>query len=296
MSGFDSSECITSSLNEGRAIRTLTDKVVVVTGAASGIGRALASQLAHKGSILALVDINATELEVTRKAITEGGGRATMHNADVASQEQVRRMSAEVIKRHGTVHAVVNNAGAELIERFDTVKYEDMEWVMSVNFWGIIHVTRAFLDHLVGHDDAHLVNVSSVMGLKGTASQTIYAASKFAVRGFTESLKQELRGTGVTVSCVYPGVVDTNLVLHARLAEQIDRDAMLRSFQVQALHSAPEAAAAIVKGILGGKERILIGADARLLDRLQRLFPASYDKVVSTPVLRKVIAALWGTR
>ena len=191
-------------------MKTLRGKVVTITGAASGIGRALAVQAAKDGALLALADWD--ERGVNETARLAGASRSIARKLDVRSEEGVSAFAAEVDTELGGAHVIVNNAGVSVSDFVGTMKRADFEWLMDINFWGVVRGTEAFLPQLRTKDDAHIVNISSVFGLIGVPSQSAYNASKFAVRGYTEALRQELHGTHVRVTCVHPGGVRTNIV------------------------------------------------------------------------------------
>jgi NAD(P)-dependent dehydrogenase (short-subunit alcohol dehydrogenase family) len=270
-------------------MRELANKVVVVTGAASGIGRALAGELAAAGCRLALADVDAAGLEETARLI--GSAECLTAVVDVGERAAVQRFADRVRERFGTAHVVINNAGVTVSQTIDALSYEDFEWLMRVNFWGVVHGTKAFLPLLREAGEAALVNVSSVFGLIAFPTQGAYNASKFAVRGFTEALRLELAGTGITVSTVHPGGIRTNIVRHGRFyADALgssDQARMAADFERLARTPPEKAARVIVAGIRRKKARILIGVDARALDLLQRLMPARYAGPVSA-VLRRM--------
>ena len=197
------------------------DGVALVTGAASGIGRALALGLAARGAHLALVDRNASGLEAVAAQARQRGVRVSTHPFDLSKQEDIVALVSDVIAQHGRVTLLINNAGVALGGRFEEVSLEEFEWLMSINFHAVAALTKACLPYLLREDGAHLVNVSSVFGLVAPEGQTAYSASKFAVRGFTEALRHELEGR-LSVSVVHPGGVKTNIALGARVAATVD--------------------------------------------------------------------------
>lgn len=250
----------------------LIDRTAVVTGAGSGIGRATALLLARRGCRLALVDVNADGLAETAAKITDVGGRSSSHIVDVSNREQMLALPEAVVAAHGGVHILVNNAGVTTAAAFHEHTLDDFEWVMGVNLWGVVYGCHAFMPHLLRADEAHIVNISSIFGVIGIPAQSSYCASKFAVRGFTESLWEELDGTHIGVSCVHPGGVATGIANAARMADEGQRAAMVEFFRTKAIP--PGAAAAqIVDGILKGKRRVLITREAYALDWLKRVFP-----------------------
>ena len=272
-------------------MQTFDQRVVVITGAASGIGRALAVQLAARGASLALADMNREGLEETRALIDKIGSRCTLQCLDVADREAFEAFASQVIADHGEVNVVINNAGVTLVDSVEHQSYEDFEWLMNINFWGVVHGTRAFLPHLQQVADAHIVNISSVFGLIAVPMQSAYNASKFAVRGFTEALKMELAGSHIRVSCVHPGGIKTSIARSARMNQEttgVSREEMGAGFDAEASTTADQAAAIIIRGMLKNKRRILVGTDAKVLSLAARLFPGSYEKLLG---LEKAVRA-----
>jgi short-subunit dehydrogenase len=267
---------------------TFSDKVVVITGAASGIGRALAVRFATEGARLALIDQDKAGLDETARRCLGASG-IDLRVVDVAARDAVEQIALAIVSRFGGVDIVVNNAGVSSAGMIGEIGYDTLRWTMEVNFWGVVHGTMAFLPHLRARPEGHLVNVSSVYGLIGVPAQSAYCASKFAVRGFTEAVRQDLRGTGVAVSLVFPGGVRTAIAANSRLdfnlpAEEIQR--MRKAFEAEA-RTMPEAAAnAIVRGIRRKAPRILIGPDAIAIDILARLRPATYDSTLEKRTAR----------
>jgi NAD(P)-dependent dehydrogenase (short-subunit alcohol dehydrogenase family) len=253
--------------------------VAVVTGAGSGMGRCLAQQLAERGAALALADVNEQGLAETVSLLGAAKGKVTRHIVNVAEEGQVKRFAEEVEVQHGRSTVLFNNAGVALLGHFEEISVADFRWLMDINFWGVVYGTAYFLPLLKKEKCAHIVNTSSLLGLFGAAGQSAYCASKFAVRGFSESLHHELLGTNVGVTCVHPGFVRTAIAANAK--EGVRAGAKLRAeslarFQKVA-RTAPEVAAAkILRGVERGAVRVLIGADAYFVDIWQRLKPASY--------------------
>lgn len=262
----------------------LSGGVAVVTGAGSGIGRALAQQLAAAGSALALADVEEAGLLQTAQSIANKQALLTTHVLDVAEETSVRAFAEDVNSRHGRVTLLVNNAGVSLHGNFEEISLDDFRWVMNINFWGTVYGVNYFLPMLKREQRGHIVNLSSVFGLVAPAGQVPYAASKFAVRGFTEALRHELEGSGVGVSCVHPGGIRTPIARHSRTGTAVTaakRDENIALFERLA-RTPPEAAAArILRGVERREPRILIGVDAHQIDILQRLRPASYWKTLS---------------
>lgn len=258
----------------------LRDGVAVVTGAASGIGRATALALSARGSHLALVDRDAAALHATAERVAKAGVAVSMHVLDLTDREALQALPEAVRTAHGRATILFNGAGASLVGRFDQLTLEEFRWLMEVNFFSVVGCTHAFLPLLIREPAAQIVNISSIFGIVAPAEQSAYAASKFAVRGFSESLRHELAGTGVGVTVVHPGGVKTSIATSARVAAAVDRElaaATSARFTELALRLPAEAAAAIiVRGIERRRKRLLVGADARSLDLLQRFAPASY--------------------
>lgn len=262
----------------------LAGRTAVVTGAASGIGRAVAASLARRGCHLALADVNEAGLAETAALVRAPGLRTSIHRLDVADRAAVSAFPAQVAAEHGGVDVLVNNAGVAVGGSFEQVSEADFEWLFEINFWGVVRMTRAFLPLLRASDDARLVNVSSVFGLVAPAGQVAYAASKFAVRGFSEALRHELEGSGVGVTVVHPGGVATQIANSARVPAGVPEEevARRRARTNRLLRMPPEKAGEIiVRGIEQRKSRVLVGGDAVALATLARLAPVSYWKLVA---------------
>ena len=266
-------------------MQVLDGKVAVITGAGSGIGRALAEQLAKEGCALALADINQENLESLAAELRLAKVDVSCHVLDVANRAAVYAFADEVLAHHGSAQIIINNAGVAVSQTVADLCYDDFEWLMGINFWGVVHGTKAFLPHLLKNNDGHIVNVSSIFGIIGVPTQSAYNASKFAVRGFTEALRQEVQCTQVKVSCVHPGGIKTNIAKSARFYRDMsgnqDAARSAANFDKIARTTPAEAARVITDGIKRNNPRILIGADARLLDRLQRLMPVSYSRILA---------------
>lgn len=255
----------------------------MVTGAGSGIGRALAQQLATAGSALAIADIDEKGLAETAASLTNKSALST-HVLDVSDERDVKSFAEDIVTRHGRVTLLINNAGVALIGTFEELSLDDLRWLMGINFWGVVYGVKYFLPNLTQQTRAHIVNLSSVFGIIAPVGQSAYSASKFAVRGFTESLRHELEGTSVSVSCVHPGGIHTPIAKRARLGANAPpnkhQEAIARFEQLTP--TSPEAAAArILKGVERREPRILIGSDARQIDIVQRLRPATYWKMMA---------------
>jgi short-subunit dehydrogenase len=269
-------------------MKELKGKVAVVTGAGSGIGRALACALDGEGALLALADKDREGLSATAGILTTGG-KSELFVVDVSRREEVYRFGEDVARTFGKVDIVINNAGVSSSGTVRELTYETLQWTIDTNLWGTIHGTKAFLPHLMARPEANLVNVSSVYGLIGVPGQAAYCASKFAVRGFTEALRQELHGTNVAVTIVFPGGVRTNIARNSRTDYKVDRqtyEAGVRKFEEELKTSAEDAARLIVQGIRKNAPRVMIGRDAKRIDLLARFRPNSYDAVVARHIRR----------
>jgi short-subunit dehydrogenase len=260
------------------------NSVAVVTGAASGIGRALAVRLAsEKIAGIAISDVNEQGLNETAEMVSKLGVKCSGHIVDVSNREHMRAFVYDVVEKHGYVTHLINNAGVALIGNVEDVSLEDIEWLMNINFWGTVFGVKFFLPVLREQEQAHIVNVSSIFGIIAPPGNAAYCASKFAVRGFTEALRHELGGSNVAVSCVHPGGIKTNIGEAARTGEGSSEAEKKKAAQFLAKASrttADEAAETIIKGIKSRNPKILIGADARLIDKIQRLFPRKYFAVM----------------
>ncbi|QAU49057.1 SDR family NAD(P)-dependent oxidoreductase [Bradyrhizobium guangzhouense] len=252
-----------------------------ITGAASGIGRALAIELAHRGCDLALADRDEAGLKSLAAEI--GAQRKiSVHRVDVGEPDDIAQFAAEALAAHPALNIVINNAGVALMGTFEEIDQAQMDWLFDINFWGVVHGTRAFLPHLKARPEAHIVNISSIFGIIAPPGQSAYAAAKFAVRGFSESVRHELAvaGSPVRLSVVHPGGVATSIARssrtgvgvtdNARRAQAIDR------FESAARTTPKDAALRIIRGIERNEPRILIGNDARFMDILQRFRPGTY--------------------
>ena len=255
------------------------DRVAVVTGAAHGIGAALALDLAGRGCHLALSDIDTAQLADTARTARARGVRVSEHRLDVSDAAEVARFPAVVLEHHPQVNLLFNNAGVGLMGSFEQVTLEEFEWLLSINLFGVIRMTKAFLPELKRADRAHIINISSLFGFIAPAGQSAYCTAKFGVRGFTEVLRHELENTRVSVSCVHPGGIKTAIVEHARCAAAVDSAEMAESarrFAAVARTTPAQAAARILRGVVRGERRIVVGPDAHLFDWLQRLAPLGY--------------------
>ncbi|WP_265446267.1 SDR family NAD(P)-dependent oxidoreductase [Flexivirga meconopsidis] len=266
-------------------MKSLKDKVVVITGAGSGIGRALALQAAREGARLAISDVDGEGLaETARLAEAAGAKEVLTDKVDVADRAAMAGYAKQVAEHFGTVNVVVNNAGVSLTGTFDKLPYEDLDWIMGINFWGVVHGSKEFLPHLVASGDGHLINISSLFGLLSMPGQSAYNAAKYAVRGFSESLREELliakAPVGVTV--VHPGGIKTAIARNARYAEGEDGERTARMFDKKLARTTPEKAAEVIfDGMRAGKARVLVGGDAHLLHTVAKVLGARYQDLVA---------------
>jgi short-subunit dehydrogenase len=252
-----------------------------ITGAASGIGRALVIELASRGCDLALADRDEGGLKSLAAEI--GAQRKiSVHRVDVSEPDEIAQFAREAIAAHPALNILVNNAGVALLGQFEEIDQAQMDWLFDINFWGVVHGTRAFLSHLKTRPEAHIVNVSSIFGIIAPPGQSAYAAAKFAVRGFSESVRHELAITGspVRLSVVHPGGVATSIARSSRtgvgVTDNARRAQMIDRFETAARTTPKDAALRIIRGIERNEPRILIGNDARFMDILQRFRPGTY--------------------
>ncbi|MDH6260702.1 SDR family oxidoreductase [Bradyrhizobium sp. BR13661] len=252
-----------------------------ITGAASGIGRALAIELAQRGCDLALADRDEAGLK-SLAAELGAQRKVSVHRVDVGEPDDIAQFAREAIAAHPALNIVINNAGVALMGTFEEIDQAQMDWLFDINFWGVVHGTRAFLPHLKTRPEAHIVNVSSIFGIIAPPGQSAYAAAKFAVRGFSESVRHELAvaGNPVKLSVVHPGGVATSIARSSRtgvgVTDNARRAQMIDRFESAARTTPKDAALRIIRGIEKNQPRILIGNDARFMDILQRFRPGTY--------------------
>jgi short-subunit dehydrogenase len=259
-----------------------------VTGAASGIGRALALEFAARGCDLALADRDEAGLQTLAAEIGRDPARkVTVHGVDVSDPRQIEDFAKAATSAHPGLNIVINNAGVALMGTFAEIELAQMDWLININFWGVVRSTRAFLPHLSTRPEAHIVNLSSIFGIVAPPGQTAYAAAKFAVRGFSESLRHELQtaNSPIKLSVVHPGGVATNIARNSRtgtgMTDNARRAQSIERFDAVAKTTPAAAALRIIKGIEKNQPRILIGNDARFMDLLQRFRPGTYWKVLA---------------
>ncbi len=266
-------------------MKTLEDKVCVVTGAGSGIGRALALNLAARGARLALSDVDDAGLAGTVDLAERAGVREVRSDhLDVADRDAFAAYAASVADHFGRVNVVVNNAGVALAGNLEDLEYADMDWIIGVNFWGVIHGTKELLPHLIASGDGHVVNISSLFGLVSMPGQSMYNASKYAVRGMSEALREEMliAGHPVGVTVVHPGGIKTAIARNARVSAREDKDRTAKLFDEKLAKMTPERAAEIiVRGILHNRARVLVGLDAHALHHLAKLTGSRYQDIVA---------------
>ena len=270
-------------------MKNFSGKVAAITGAGSGIGQATAIALAEKGCHLSLSDVNDKGLEQTLEKLRSYPVKVTAHHVDVGDRAAVYQYAEDSVKEHGKVNLIINNAGVGLGETVEAMSYENFEWLMNINFWGVVYGTKAFLPHLKQSGDGHVVNISSIFGIIGVPTQAAYNAAKFAVKGFTESLREELNIEGgcVSATCVHPGGVKTNIARNSRMGEMGSmsiggQDEVADLFDRIAMSTPEQAANAILRGVQKNQRRVLIGADAVMMDATQRLMPTAYQRVLET--------------
>ena len=270
-------------------MKSFHNKVAAITGAGSGIGRALALNLARQGCHLALSDIDAQGLSETAEQAQRHGVAVSQRLVDVADAAAMQVWAEQAMAEHGRVNLIVNNAGVALAGTVEGSELADYQWIMGINFWGVVHGTKAFLPHLKASGDGHVVNISSVFGLFAQPGMSAYNATKYAVRGFTESLRQELdlANCGVSASCVHPGGIKTNIAKTARMNASMSQvtghgaDQSRQQFNDLLLRtSAQKAAEAILRGVQRNQRRILVGGDAKAVDLMMRSLPVLYQRLV----------------
>jgi short-subunit dehydrogenase len=267
----------------------LDGRTAVITGAASGIGRALAVTLAARRCHLALADVNEAGLAETARMVQSNSLRVSSHVVDLADRDALATLPQAVVARHGGADILINNAGVALTGNFDQVSERDFEWLFEINFWAVVRLTRGFMPLLKASDDARLVNLSSLFGLISPPGQTAYSASKFAVRGFSNALREELKGTRIGVTVVHPGGVATAIAQNARRPEGVtpeEIEAQLKRASRALTLPPAQAGEIIVDAIERRAARVLVGRDAKLLALLERIAPVSYWKYLE-PLMRR---------
>jgi butyryl-CoA dehydrogenase len=269
-------------------VKDFQGRVAAITGAGSGIGRALAYELARRGAHVALADIDDAGLAETASECEGRGAKTTWQHLDVAERAAVYAWADRVVSDHGRVNLIVNNAGVALGATVESMSYEDFEWLMNINFWGVVYGTKAFLPHLKASGEGHIVNLSSVFGLISVPTQSAYNAAKFAVRGFTDSLRMELEmeGAPVSVTTVHPGGIKTNIARSARIDPSVvamadDAEEARHDFERVFITEPEKAARQILTAVERDRRRALIGPDAKVVDFASRLPAALYQTVLA---------------
>lgn len=278
-------------------MKDFRDKVAAITGAGSGMGRSLALQLASEGCELALCDRNEAGLAQTVAEVVRiaPGLRVTHRGVDVADRGAVYAWADASAAAHGRVNLIFNNAGVALSSTIEGMSYDDLEWILGINFWGVVYGTKAFLPHLKASGEGHIVNTSSIFGIFAQPGMSAYNASKYAVRGFTESLRQELdlMDCGVSATCVHPGGIKTNIAQASRVSASVkgflvrDEQQGREQFEKFFITTADKAARVILDGVRRNRRRVLIGPDAYAADAMARLLPAAYQPLVVRETRRK---------
>ena len=263
--------------------------VAVVTGAASGIGRALAYELARRGASIAISDVDEVGLAETARHARTIGARVHEQRLDVTDRTAVLAYADRVAKEFGTVNIVINNAGIAFTGDIEDMTFEQIERVMDVDYWGVVHGTKAFLPYLIASGRGHVVNISSLFGIVAVPGQAAYNSAKFAVRGFTEALRQEMIAAGrpVNVTCVHPGGIKTAIARNAGSVAGHDSDALASVFDQKLAKTSPEAAAkSILRGVVINAPRVLVGYDAKFIDVLVRFLGSRYQRALAMSVAR----------
>jgi NADP-dependent 3-hydroxy acid dehydrogenase YdfG len=265
-------------------------KVTVVTGAGSGIGQALATELARRGAILAISDVDTDGLARTEHQIRDHGAQVRADRLDVTERESVLAYAASVAEQFGKVNQIYNNAGIAYFGDVEVTEFKDIERVMDVDYWGVVNGTKAFLPHLIASGDGHVVNISSMYGLFAVQGQSAYNSAKFAVRGFTEALRQEMivARHPVKVTCVHPGYIKTPLIQNSTAATGLDKTALGAIFERVAITSPQRTAEIVLRAVAANKARVLPGADAKLFDAIVRLAGSGYMRVF-IPMNRRLL-------
>ncbi|MDC0246986.1 SDR family oxidoreductase [OCS116 cluster bacterium] len=290
-------------------MKTFKNKVALITGAASGMGRYLAINLAKEGADVVICDVDEPGLKETEKLIKAYNVGSSSLLLDVRDKKEVEDLPTKIIENHGKIDLVFNNAGVVIPTGFLNMNEEDWNWCNDINYNSVINFSRSFLPHLMKEEETALINTSSIFGIITTPNNTVYHASKFAVRGFTESLAKEMEGSNTQIHCVYPGHIGTNIAVNAKFGDQVvkgenkegilglngepvkdikgnevsEKEAGIR-FRDAGMDP-DKAAKIILKGIKKNKKRIFVGIDAKLMEISQRLLPDSYWRMMPFTLL-----------
>ena len=269
-------------------MKNFKNKVAAITGAGSGIGQQLAILLAKQGCHLSLSDVNEQGLAQTAELVKSSNVRVTTKKVNVANLEEIRTWAQDTVQNHGSINMIFNNAGVALGSTVEGASYEELEWIVNINFWGVVYGTKEFLPLIKKSGEGHIVNISSLFGLTAQPTQSAYNATKFAVRGFTESLRQELdmENCGVSALCVHPGGIRTNIANAAKMNDSLrtlglNPEKSAQTFNKLLRCPPEEAARQILEAVQKDKRRLLIGNDAKTLDLIQRILPTGYQKVTA---------------
>jgi NADP-dependent 3-hydroxy acid dehydrogenase YdfG len=272
-------------------MQSFAGKVAVVTGAGSGIGQALAVELGRAGASLAISDVNTEGLTQTEHQLKAIGVPVKADQLDVTEREEFLSYADAVNDHFGTVNQIYNNAGITFIGSIEAARFKDIERVMDVDYWGVVNGTKAFLPHLIASGAGHVINISSALGLFSAPGQAAYVSAKFAVRGFTDALRQEMAAAGhpVKVTTVHPGGVQTAFARNAAFADGLDKAGLTNQFEEQQAKTTPQRAAQIILEAVGkNKARVLIGSEVKAMDLLVRLTGSGHDRLLAGPVMNRV--------
>jgi NAD(P)-dependent dehydrogenase (short-subunit alcohol dehydrogenase family) len=265
-------------------MKSFKDKVVVITGAGSGMGRTLALEVTRRGGLVAISDINEAGLNETVALLKELGADVKADKLDVSDRAAFLAYADEVVEHFGRVNVIINNAGVTMTGDFEDMTLEEYDWLMGINLNGVVTGTKAFLPHLIASGDGHVVNISSLFGLVSMPGQTAYNASKYAVRGFTEALREEMliNKHKVGVTCVHPGGIKTGIVRNGRTTSRQDADGLNKLFEQKLARMSPEKAANVILGaVQRNQARILVGFDAHLVHNFGKFTGSRYQDIVA---------------